>query len=87
VIFFLDRFRLKLPGEKIERRLGLGAEQQTARVGVEPVHVRHAMTITQMRVHEAHEIFPRLVPAIRRHQQAARLVERDEHLVFKNGGR
>ena len=84
VIFFLHRLRLKLPRQKIERRLRLRTEQQPTRIGIEPVHIRDRVTVTRMRVHESHQVLALFVPAIGSDEQPARFVECDERIVFKN---
>jgi hypothetical protein len=78
-------FRLKLSAEKIERDLGFRAEQDAARVGIETVDVCHPFAEGGM--DQTHQILARLVPAIRRHQQAAGFVERDHDIIVMEDGR
>src|ERR1044071_9762698 len=54
---------------------------------MQPMHVGNAGTETRMGMHEPHEVFARLVPTIRCHQQSAGLVECHEGVVFKHDGR
>ena len=52
-------------------------------VGVKAMHVGDAVSVFWMRMDQAHQVGARLVPAIGRHQQPARLVKGDQAFVFE----
>ena len=78
---------LKLAAHKIEGRLRLRAQQEPARIGVQAVDIGDAVAIARVRMDEAHQVFARLVPAVRGHEETARFVEGDERVVLKNDRR
>jgi len=80
MIELLRRAGLKLPAQKIEGGLGLGAEEHAAGVGVEPVHVGDVAA--DLLMDAGHEVRARLVPAVRDDEQAAGLVEDQQRLVL-----
>ncbi len=83
VVHLVDRLALKLAADKIERGLCFRADQDAARIGIEPVNIRHRPAVTRMSMYEPHQVLARLVPAVGRDQQSAGFVERDERIVFK----
>ena len=85
VIDFGDCLGLKLSANKIERDFRLSVEDESARVVIDAMDVGNP--VAHFRPDQIGEIFPGMVLAIRPHEEAGRLVESQQGIIFKENGR